>query len=107
MRRRPPSSTLFPYATLFRSRGRCRLLLLRGEARLRFALELGLSRRLLGLQPLDLAVDRGQERLALAELALNRRPGRGALAHDLNLLGVRALQLALPLLDLASQGHDL
>src|SRR5207237_8222879 len=83
------------------------LLLLLRQTGLRLTLQLGLPSRLLSLQTLDLAVDRREERLALAELALDRRPGRSALAHDLHLLRVRALQLALPLLDLASPGNDL
>src|SRR5207244_10617996 len=55
----------------------------------------------------NLAADRAQERLPLAELALDRRPGRRALSDDLDLLRVGVLQLALPRLHFPPELHHL
>src|SRR5213078_223257 len=89
------------------NRGRACRLLLCGEARRRLALQRRLLGRLLRLQPHDLAVDRAEQSAALAELALNRGPGGGALRDDLRLCGVVVLQPALALLHLAAQVRDL
>ena len=52
-------------------------------------------------------MDRAEQSAALAELALNRGPGGGALRDDLRLCGVVVLQPALALLHLAAQVRDL
>ena len=59
------------------------------------------------LQVGDLALDRAEQLLALAELALDRGARRIPLRHDLHLLGVGVLQEPLPVLHLAAEARDL
>src|SRR5207248_9844880 len=80
--------------------------LLRRHTLLELAPKLGLALGLLGLQLLDLPLDRGEKRPAGRELALDRRARGGALAHERDGLGLCALQPGLARLDEVVERDD-
>src|ERR671919_236521 len=83
------------HSRLLRREGRCR-------PSPRLGGELGLSAPLLGLHPLDLVLDRGEQLLALGQLRLDRCLLRRPLGDLLGLLGARVLELVAVLVNLAA-----